>query len=198
MRLTFAQYAKHRGVSRAMVSKWRRSGILDDALIEEKGRKHPLVDADKADAILDASLDPAYRKKTGKKPGKAKPAGKTKRPKASRKAGSGKQKPEPGGNGNGNGGGPTYTESRALVEQYKAEKLRLELEATKARYVPKDAVREEIFQAVRTCRDALLNLPARTAAILAAEADENEVSKILTAEIRTAVDDMIKRLNASR
>jgi len=56
--------------------------------------------------------------------------------------------------------------------------------------VDADDVKVAAFNRARVVRDALLNIPERLAAVLAAETDEQRVHGMLTAEIRAACEEL--------
>lgn len=82
---------------------------------------------------------------------------------------------------------PNFNESRAKREAYQAELARLEYEEKQGTLVNAEAVKKEAFRTARLVRDAMLNIPDRIAAELAAETDAFAAHKRLTDEIRTAL-----------
>lgn len=82
----------------------------------------------------------------------------------------------------------SFAESRAKREHYQAELARLELEAKQGALIPADDVKKQAFTAARQVRDQMLNLPDRLAAELAACSDQFEVHRLLTGEIRKALE----------
>lgn len=60
--ISATKYAKKRGCAPALISQWCREGRLKDAAEKAPDGWRWLIDADKADAILDSSLDPGQRK----------------------------------------------------------------------------------------------------------------------------------------
>ena len=87
------------------------------------------------------------------------------------------------------------TSSQALnrakleLEQLKAARLKLDLEIKQGKRVSKFETSDEAFRISREFRDALFNIPARTAAILAAEPDEEKCRKIIQKEIRPIMNE---------
>lgn len=55
--VTPAEYARHRGVSRQMVSEWREKGRL---VIEDRGPRNWRVNVEQSDRRLDATRDPMH------------------------------------------------------------------------------------------------------------------------------------------
>lgn len=81
-----------------------------------------------------------------------------------------------------------YSASRAKREAYLAELARLEYEEAEGQLVPAEEVRKQAFSAARQIRDAMMNLPDRVSAELAAIDDQFEVHKRLTAELRRILE----------
>jgi len=70
----------------------------------------------------------------------------------------------------------------------RARRAELEvLELTKI-LVPAKDVKDAAFETARRVRDALLNIPDRLAALLAAEQDRIRAHELLTKEIRSALE----------
>lgn len=80
-----------------------------------------------------------------------------------------------------------YNASRAKREMYAAELARLEYEEMRGTLVNAEAVKKEAFRVARQVRDAMLNIPDRIAAELAAETDTFAAHKRLTDEIKNAL-----------
>jgi hypothetical protein len=84
--------------------------------------------------------------------------------------------------------------SKLKIEQLKAAKLKLDLEIKQGKRVSKFEVNDKAFRAAREMRDALLNIPARTAAILSAESDEKKCQKIIQKEIKPILKEFERKL----
>jgi hypothetical protein len=80
--------------------------------------------------------------------------------------------------------GIAYADARALREVCDVQRRQLELAVRRGELVRRDEVEAESFRAYRMLRDAVLNLPARLAAQLAAESDEDRVHALLEAEVK--------------
>nr|WP_295741507.1 hypothetical protein [uncultured Acidocella sp.] len=78
----------------------------------------------------------------------------------------------------------SYQKSAARLQHYKAALAEIEYQIQTGTLVRKDDLDREVFRFHRSIRDKLLNIPDRTAAILAAETDQVKVHAILTKEIR--------------
>jgi hypothetical protein len=66
----------------------------------------------------------------------------------------------------------------------RTKKLQLERDVAEGRLVPVATVAKEAFEAERTIREAILNLPARLSGELAAETDPKRVHALLDAALR--------------
>jgi hypothetical protein len=86
-------------------------------------------------------------------------------------------------------GASQYTKARAVREHYQARLAKIEYEERVAKLVPKDEVQVAAFNKFRQYRDAMLNIPDRLAAMLAAETEESKCYEILATEIRKALND---------
>lgn len=82
---------------------------------------------------------------------------------------------------------PELNESRARREHYQAEKARLEALQGRGELVPAADVKRQAFETARATRDALLGIPDRLAAQLAACSDARQVHVLLTEELRVAL-----------
>jgi len=83
---------------------------------------------------------------------------------------------------------PTFNESRAKSEHFRAELARLDLEVKEDQLVEVARVQREAFTAARAVRDALSNIPDRVSNQLAAESDPVVIHQTLTEEIRKALE----------
>ena len=83
---------------------------------------------------------------------------------------------------------PSFNESRAKSEHFRAELARLDLEVKEQQLVEVARVQREAFTAARAVRDALGNIPDRVSNQLAAESDAVVIHQTLTEEIRKALE----------
>lgn len=83
---------------------------------------------------------------------------------------------------------PSFNESRAKSEHFRAELARLDLETKEQQLVEVARVQREAFTAARAVRDALGNIPDRVSNQLAAESDPVVIHQTLTEEIRKALE----------
>lgn len=93
--------------------------------------------------------------------------------------------------------GPSLAQSRAIREVYAARLAKLEYEKAVGKVIEADAVKLQAFKIARSVRDALLNLPDRVSAELAAEVDPVRVHLRLSAEIRKALESLSAAVVAS-
>ena len=86
-------------------------------------------------------------------------------------------------------GAAQYTKARAVREHYQARLAKIEYEERVGNLVSKDEVQIAAFNKFRAFRDAMLNIPDRIAAMLAAEPEEAKCYEILATEIRKSLND---------
>ena len=82
----------------------------------------------------------------------------------------------------------TLFEAQRLATLQRERKLRLENDVTEGRLIPLEVVTKEAFEAERTIRENILNIPARIAGELAALTDVGKVSVRLEAALRDALN----------
>jgi pyruvate/2-oxoglutarate dehydrogenase complex dihydrolipoamide acyltransferase (E2) component len=123
-----------------------------------------LIDTDRADAEWSAKTRPGQRRARPAPPSAREPA-------------------EAAG-----AGGLDYFRARAIRESYLARLAKIEFEEKTAKLVSRDEVQVAAFTRGRVVRDNLLNIADRLAATLAAESDVDRVHRILSDEIRMALD----------
>jgi len=86
---------------------------------------------------------------------------------------------------------PSFNESRAKSEHFRAELARLDLEVKEEQLVEVARVEREAFSAARAVRDSLGNIPDRVSNQLAAESDPVVIHQTLTEEIRRALETLV-------
>ena len=86
-------------------------------------------------------------------------------------------------------GAAQYSKARAVREHCQARLAKIEYEERVGSLVSKDEVQVAAFNTHRVIRDAMLNIPDRIAAMLAAETDEAKCYEILATEIRKALNE---------
>ena len=85
---------------------------------------------------------------------------------------------------------PSFNESRAKSEHFRAELARLDLEVKEEQLVEVSRVQREAFSSARAVRDALSNIPDRVSNQMAAETDPVVIHQTLTEEIRKALESL--------
>lgn len=166
-------YAQHRKITARSVWRHLASGLIPESAVIREGRRL-FIDQAKADKALGAI--------TSRKEILGKPA-KTAEPTDQEKVKTAAQ---------GGTSGPSFHEARTVKERYKAALLKIELDEKMGALVDSEQVKLTAYNAARQVRDALLNIPTRISAILAAESDQNRVAEILTGEIRQALEALTK------
>ena len=83
---------------------------------------------------------------------------------------------------------PSFNESRAKSEYFRAEMARLDLEEKEEKLCDADRVRSEAFTLARSVRDALDSIPDRVANQFAAETDPVVIHQTLQEELRKALE----------
>jgi hypothetical protein len=86
---------------------------------------------------------------------------------------------------------PSFNDSRAKSEHFRAELARLDLEVKEEQLVEVARVEREAFTSARSVRDALGNIPDRVSNQLAAESDPVVIHQTLTEEIRRALETLV-------
>jgi phage terminase Nu1 subunit (DNA packaging protein) len=86
------------------------------------------------------------------------------------------------------GGGGTLVQAQLEATRERTIGLRLANRLKRGRLVPAETARREAFDCARAVRDAVLNVPDRVAAELAAETDPDRVHARLDDELRKALE----------
>jgi hypothetical protein len=162
-------FAAHRGVSPMAVSKWLKSGVLGavgDAF-QKSGRLY-LIDSEKADLLLEVN-----KKVTMQQTLPLDGAGKDPAKKDLRHG---------------------YNSARTTDAQYSALLKKLEYEIRTGTYVLGEEVKRGAFNAARSVRDSLLNIPDRVSPILAAESDPVAINGLLAGELHKVLEHLVQEL----
>lgn len=93
-------------------------------------------------------------------------------------------------------GVPHLAASKATREHWLAQTAQLDYERARGRLLDREDVRRQVFALARAARDALIAIPERTAAILAATKDEREVLNVLLREINRVCDEIARGAEA--
>lgn len=83
---------------------------------------------------------------------------------------------------------PSFNESRAKSEHFRAELARLDLETKEEKLCEVDKVEREAFSLARSVRDAVNSIPDRVANQFAAETDPVVIHQALSEELRKALE----------
>ena len=152
------EYAQHRNVSGAMVTKYLQQGMIPSAI--RKGRKW-VIDPELADKDLAERLQVTERKPNVQKLNLK----------------SGHQQPL-----------PSLAANRAIREMYAARITKLKFEERSKKLVPIDELKLELAKLHLTVRDNLRTIPDRIAPIVAAETDQAKIHSIILQEIRQCLE----------
>jgi len=91
---------------------------------------------------------------------------------------------------------PAFAQHQAKKEKFRAKLAELDFLERSGDLVRKALVEQDAFRLGRQIRDAILNVPARLAGILAAETDQRAVHDLLEKELRQALEALIQDLEA--
>jgi hypothetical protein len=186
--ITLKFFAQKMGVSPSMITKARKAGILDAALVKVNGQTRVKINLAKGKKLYNQNLDPNFRKAEQKKRGqqnrKKGAAPSVKKKTAEKKPAAGKKD------------STTYLSSRAALEKYKALDKQLAFEIKQGMWIEKEVVQSQLFKISRICRDTLMNIPARTSALVAAHSKKKKgkVFEIIHREVKESIDEFIKQI----
>lgn len=161
---TQTEYAKYRGCSQQLISKYIRQGKIPKSAM--KGNK---IIFDLADAALEKNLSPINR------PQKNQDATPEEKQKVAATAGMATL---------------DYQTAHTLNEQYKAALKKLEYDERSGKVVNADEVKRRAFTASRKIRDACLAIADRCHALVAAESDPFQCKQILMKEINFIMENL--------
>jgi hypothetical protein len=170
-------YAQHRKITARSVWRHLASGLIPKSAVIREGRRL-FIDQAKADKALGAIT--SRKEILGRAEPKVK---KTAEPTDQEKVKTAAR---------GGTSGLSFHEARTVKERYKAALLKIEFDEKMGALVDAEKVKLTAYNTARQVRDALLNIPTRISAILAAESDQNRVAEILTGEIRQALEALTK------
>lgn len=162
--VTKSEFAKLRNVSKETVSRWLSRGKLTQDCLTADGK----IRVSRAVKALSEKLSPAHVS--------AAAARCDKMSEVAEKAGMDKT--------------ITMHEAQRLLVSYKAGIKKLEFEEKQGKLCNRERVDMAIFDMARRTRDAMLNIPDRIAAVIAAESDEWKVREILDGELRNALENL--------
>lgn len=177
----YARWRTARGYpcSHTAVQKAVRDRIA--AAFDERDGK---LDADAADALWDATANPAQQRARAASAAEQKQRGLF-----------GTPGPAAGGGGGGapaaEGGGLDYRGAATMRELFRAQLLQLQLQREKGELVDVKGVRRETFEIGRRLRDRVLAIEARVAPRMVGVRDEREARAILGPELRLALEELV-------
>jgi hypothetical protein len=179
--LSIREYARHR---RAAGLKGGTPSAVHKALMAGRIKRDPegLIDPMQADAAWDATTDDTRGEGSGEvvQPRQVAPGARQSPPSLPAEP-----MPSPPAGG---GTAPSYATSRAIREAYAARLAKITYEERSKVLVDAARVQAEAFRRARDTRDAVLAIPGRLAAILAADTDPVSVEAILSAELRAVLE----------
>jgi len=168
MLITQAAWARRRGFSRQYVGRLVKRGVV--RLIDG------MVDPAEADAALAAFREPARPERRARAP---RAGGSGARPGA-----------EPLSLPQGGDLPTLLLKTRIKSEVERARLLEIKAKVEAGKYVDADEVKVAAFNKARIVRDALLSIPDRLAAVLAAETETQKVHALIAAEVRQALEEL--------
>lgn len=168
------EYGRMRNVSAEAVRKAIKSGRLAESVTYD-AKGWPRIDPDIADREWGSFTHPTHGGVRGKEAPSAPPPDDDDEPIAPRQSGN---------------AASTFAQSRAIKEAYLARLAKLEFEEKSGKLVNADGMKNEAFKLARIVRDSILNIPDRISAELAAQTDTFSVHKLLTDELRKALESL--------
>ena len=172
MLISQAEWARRHGFSRQYVSKLIASGVI--RLVD--GR----IDPEMADRALAARREPA---RPAKRDVLSSPASSTPPPRAPNTLGAAAEF-------TGSDLPTLLLRARTKSEVEKGKLLELKAKVEAGKFVDVDEVNAAAFNKARVVRDALLNIAARLAPLVAAESDERACFDLIDREIRQALEEL--------
>lgn len=182
--LSFAEYAKHRGVSRAAVTYAVQQGRISVVLDPATGQRR--IDPEVADQEWGTNTNGDMRRNgldaRGRQPEPV--VAPSEPPQAAPR--------EPSVGASSSQNVPSLTESRSIKEAFLARLAKIEYEERSGKLIPVDKVKVEAFKLARTVRDAILNIPDRISNELASYANEPaKIHERLTQELIAALEELV-------
>lgn len=163
--ITQAEYARQRGCTEGAVRRAIRDGRI--ALID--GKIDPVA--------ADAQWQRNTRVRMGSRPATDTAAGGARLPQGAGRSGGADESPDDGG----------YWASKSRREAAEADLAELKLAEQRGELVRAADIRAALSKRLAATREALLQLPARLAPVLAAETDQARVHDLLQAELHGAL-----------
>ena len=160
-KITRAAYARHRGCSKAYITKLVNKGIIT---LDQNNK----LNAEEADAQVAQNSDPNYYSE-----------GANAEPDTGAAAADDGEKK-----------GVTFNTAKTMETVYKARLAKLDYELKSGQVVPLEDVNAMQFTAARVARDILMNLPDRLAPAIVCVTDVDKIHKLLTIEIESALEEL--------
>ena len=170
MLITFAELAKLKNVSRAAVTKKKKTGLLDSAIVNHNGRE--LVNKEMAMDLWNKNTDPSRQALTVATPTKQELKKKV-------EATPDDQIPD-------------FNVSRARKEYYLSELAKIQVAQQKKELMPVSEIKKSSFQLGRSIRESLANLADRLSNQIAGETNAQAIHKLLTEEHREALEQLVE------
>jgi hypothetical protein len=168
MLITFAELAKLKNVSRAAVTKRKKTGVLDAAIVNHNGRY--LVNKEMAMDLWEKNTDPSRAaipiptKKELKKKVDALPDDAI----------------------------PDYNVSRGRKEHYLAELAKIQVAQQKKELISAKEVEKASFELSVGIREAFLTLPDRVSNLFASETDAAAIDAVMRQEIHACLERFVE------
>lgn len=168
--LTTAEYAEHRNISGRAVREHIKTGRIPPEAVKKPGRSF-MIHKTNADKALAGNLNHKLTKKSVE-------ASEKKKRQTISKAGIPKCK--------------SLTEAQKLDREYQAAIRKLTYKEKCGELVSREQVDKEAFDTARQVRDAILSIPDRLSAQLAAMDDHEAIHTLLLKEIRHVLEGLAK------
>jgi hypothetical protein len=180
-KISMAEYAKHRGVSKPAVTKAVQVGRIKLHTDADGSRYLILEDADRdwSHNTQIATHPTGVAKKPAEEKPKPERVEKPAAPAAAAAPDSSREQSI-----------PSITQSKAIKEAFLARSAKLDYDERLGTLISAAEAQKEYFGIMRTLRDHLLNIPDRIAAELAAETNQFVVHKKLSEELKRALSTM--------
>jgi hypothetical protein len=181
--LSERQYAARAGLSRGAIQKAKEAGRL---VLHADGSIDAVASDERRAALTDPSKSRTAQKGTAELKAKLKPV-----PEAA-VASVGETLREEGLAAPVTGGGTTFLQAKTANEVLKAQERRIRLQKLKGELIERARALALVFRLAREVRDAWVNWPARSAALMAADlgVEPAVMQKVLETHVRAHLDEL--------
>lgn len=181
--LSERQYAARAGLSRGAIQKAKEAGRL---VLHADGSIDAVASDERRAALTDPSKSRTAQKGTAEPKAKLKPV-----PEAA-VASVGETLREEGLTAPVTGGGTTFLQAKTANEVLKAQERRIRLQKLKGELIERARALALVFRLAREVRDAWVNWPARSAALMAADlgVEPAVMQKVLETHVRAHLDEL--------